>query len=92
MDRDNPDKGYHKFAHSRELEVLTIGGINDYFIVYCYPPAGFEQARPEDIIGLELWRGWILELMNHAPTYRLDLATHINGEAAFKAQKTELGY
>ena len=27
MDRRYPDKGWHKFNHSREIEVLTIGGM-----------------------------------------------------------------
>ncbi|MBA7536972.1 hypothetical protein ES705_29238 [subsurface metagenome] len=92
MDRSDPDKGWHKFYHSRELEVLTIGGMKDYFIVYAYPPAGVEIASPEDVSTYELWRGWILELINHEPTYRLDMATHREGYAPFKRRKTELGY
>ena len=92
MDRVNPDKGWHKFNHSREVEVLTIGGIDDFFLVYAYPPAGVEIAKPEDVLGYELWRGWILELIGGEPTYRLDTATYREGEAAFKSRKTELGY
>ena len=92
MNRDNPDKGWHKFNHSREVEVLTIGGMNNYFLVYAYPPAGFESAEPEDILEREVWRGLILELVNYEPTYRLDTATYREGEAAFKRRKTELGY
>ena len=92
MDREEPDKGWHKFSHSREVEVLTIGGINDYFLIYAYPDAGVEIARPEDVLSYELWRGWILELVGCEPTYRLDTATYREGYAAFKARKTELGY
>lgn len=92
MDRQNPDKGYHKFDHSRRIEALIIGGINNYFLAYTYPPAGFEIAEPEDILDQELWRGLILELVNHEPTYRLDTATYREGYAAFKRRKTELGY
>jgi len=92
MSRDNPDKGWHKFNHSREVEVLTIGGMNNYFLVYTYPPAGFESAEPEDILERELWRGLILELVTYEPTYRLDTATFREGYAAFKRRKSELGY
>ena len=92
MDREEPDKGWHKFSYSREVEVLVIGGMNDYFLVYAYPPAGVETAKPEDVLTYELWRGWILELLTHEPTYRLDTATYREGYAAFKARKTELGY
>jgi len=92
MFRENPDKGWHKFSHSREVEVLTIGGINDYFVIYAYPPAGVETAKPEDVLTYELWRGWILELIGVEPTYRLDTATYREGCAAFKARKTALGY
>ncbi|MBA7538629.1 hypothetical protein ES705_30906 [subsurface metagenome] len=92
MDRTDPDKGWHKFYHSPELEVLTIGGMNNYFVVYAYPPAGVEIARPEDVLSYELWRGWILELVNYEPTYRLDTATYREGYTAFKRRKTELGY
>ena len=92
MDRDNPDKGWHKFNHSREVEVLTIGGMNNYFLIYAYPPAGIEIARPGDVLSYELWRGWILELVNYEPTYRLDTATYREGYAPFKARKAELGY
>lgn len=92
MDRSEPDKGWHKFYHSRQIEVLTIGGMSNYFLVYAYPPAGFTIAKPEDILKPELWRGLILELINYAPTYRLDTATYREGYAAFKRRKTELGY
>jgi len=92
MDRENPDKGWHKFDHSLTVEVLTIGGVNNYFLVYSYPPAGFEISRPDDILERELWRGWILELLNYEPTYRLDTATYIHGYPAFLKRKTELGY
>jgi len=92
MDRLNPDKGWHKFNHSPEVEVLTIGGMNNYFIVYAYPPAGVEIANPEDVLTYELWRGWILELVNYEPTYRLDTATYREGYPFFKWRKTDLGY
>ena len=92
MDRDDPDKGWHKFTHSREVEVLTIGGMQDYFLIYAYPPAGFTVAKPEDILPIELWRGLILELLDTRPTYRLDTATFREGYTAFKRRKTELGY
>jgi hypothetical protein len=92
MDRYDPDKGWHKFNHSRELEVLTIGGMKNYFLIYSYPPAGVEIARPEDVLTYELWRGWILQLVNYEPTYHLDTATYREGYAAFKARKTDLGY
>ena len=92
MDRVDPGKGWHKFYHNPQLEVLTIGGINDYFVIYAYPPAGIETARPDDVLSYELWRGWILELVGCEPTYRLDTATYREGYAAFKRRKTELGY
>lgn len=92
MDRKDPDKGWHKFAHSRTVEALTIGGIDNYFVIYAYPPAGIEIAKPEDILSYELWRGWIVELVNYEPTYRLDTATYREGCQAFLSRKTELGY
>ncbi|MBA7589082.1 hypothetical protein ES708_31157 [subsurface metagenome] len=72
--------------------VLTIGGMKNYFLIYSYPPAGVEIARPEDVLTYELWRGWILQLVNYEPTYHLDTATYREGYSAFKARKTELGY
>lgn len=92
MDRFNPDKGWHKFTHTSQLEVLTIGGIAGFFLIYAYPPAGVEVAKPEDVLTYEIWRGWILELINYEPTYHLDTATYREGEAAFISRKTELGY
>jgi len=92
MWRFNPWEGYHKFKHSREIEVRTIGGMNLFFIVLGYPPAGVEIAQPDDVLSYELWRGWILELMNYEPSYRLDTASYREGEAAFKSRCRELGY
>ncbi|GAI78326.1 unnamed protein product, partial [marine sediment metagenome] len=92
MDRSDPDTGWHKFYHSREVEVLTIGGMHHYFLIYAYPQAGIEIAKPEDVLSYELWRGWILQLVNYEPTYRLDTATYREGYTAFKRRKTELGY
>jgi hypothetical protein len=92
MDRLEPDKGWHKFYYSREVEVLVIGGMENYFLVYAYPPAGVEIAKPENVLVYTLWKGWILELVNYEPTYRLDTSTDREGEAAFKSRKTWLGY
>ncbi|MBA7581690.1 hypothetical protein ES708_23598 [subsurface metagenome] len=92
MPRPDPDKAYHKFNHSREVEVLTIGGINAYFLIYAYPPAGVTTAKPEDVLTYELWRGWILRYLWQPGYYYLDTATYREGYAAFKARKTELGY
>lgn len=92
MDREDPDKGYHHYQHSELVEVLVIGGVNNYFLIYSFPPAGVEVAKPEDAEKLELWRGWILELINYEPTYRLDTATYREGYEAFRRRKTELGY
>jgi len=92
MDRQDPNKGWHKFAYSRTVEALTIGGMNNYFLIYTYPPAGFEIASPEDILIYEPWRGWIVELVNYEPTYRLDTATYREGYRAFLERKTDLGY
>lgn len=92
MDRVNPDKGYHDFEHTRSIEVKVIGGMRDYFVLYAYPPAGFEIAKPEDILELELWQGWILEWLYNEKVYRVDTTTREQGEAEFKRRKTELGY
>ncbi len=92
MDRVEPDKGYHDFEHTRSIEVKVIGGMRDYFVVYAYPPAGFEYAEPEDILELELWQGWILEWLYNEKVYRVDTTTREQGEAEFKRRKTELGY
>jgi len=92
MDRVNPDKGFHKYQHDDLVEIMVIGGMNNYFLVYAYPPAGVEIVVPRDVLTLELYRGWILELIGGEPTYRLDTATYREGEAAFKRRKTWLGY
>ncbi|MBA7542044.1 hypothetical protein ES705_34360 [subsurface metagenome] len=92
MPRPDPDKAYHKFNHSPQIEVLTIGGINAYFLIYAYPPAGVTIAKPEDVLSYELWRGWILRYLWQPGYYYLDTATYREGYAAFKARKTELGY
>jgi len=92
MDRVNPDKGYHDFEHTPSIEVKVIGGMRDYFVVYAYPPAGFEIAKPEDILEFELWQAWILEWLYNEKVYRVDTTTRQHGEAEFKRRKTELGY
>lgn len=92
MNRDNPNKGWHKFTHSDTLEVLTIGGLYNYYLVYLYPPAGFTIAHPEDLLPLETWRGIILEYRPVPEIYRLDTYTPRDGIPFFKQRKTELGY
>ncbi|MBA7495984.1 hypothetical protein ES702_06580 [subsurface metagenome] len=92
MDRVNPDKGYHDFEHTRSIEVKVIGGMRDYFVVYAYPPAGFEVAKPEDILQLELWQGWILEWLYNEKVYRVDTTTREHGVIEFKRRKSDLGY
>jgi hypothetical protein len=92
MNREEPDKGFYKFSYSREVEVLVIGGMENYFLVYAYPPAGVTIVVPKDVLALELYRGWILHLVNYEPTYTLDTATYREGYVAFKRRKTWLGY
>jgi len=92
MDRLNPDKGFHHYQHNELIEILVVGGINNYFVVYAYPPAGFEISNIDTVEQLELWQGFILQLLNYEPTYRLDTATYREGYAVFKERKTALGY
>ncbi len=92
MDRLNPNKGFHCYQRDAWLQILVIGGINNYFLVYAYPPAGFEIADPDDLLTLDIWRGYILEWLWSPKVYRLDINTPEHGEAVFKSRKTELGY
>jgi hypothetical protein len=92
MDRANPDKGYHAYQHNELLQIVVIGGINNYFLIYTYPPAGFEIADPTELETLTLWQGYILQWQPLPKTYRLDVNTIDHGETAFKARKQELGY
>ena len=92
MDRVNPNKGFHRYQHNEWLEILVIGGIDDYFLLYAYPPAGFVISDPDDILILDLWQGFILEWLWSPKVYRLDINTPEHGEAPFKSRKTELGY
>jgi len=92
MPLPDPDKAWHKFEQSRSIEVLVIGGVNRYFLVYSYPPAGFEVAKPEEVPDLDLWRGWILKYLGPGSGYTLDTSTEEHGITEFKRRKTELGY
>lgn len=92
MDREEPDKGFHRYTHNDFIEILVIGGINDYFLAYAFPPAGFEVANPEDILNLELWQGWILQWLWNEKVYRIDTTTREHGIAQFLRRKAELGY
>ncbi|GAH58221.1 unnamed protein product [marine sediment metagenome] len=92
MPLPDPDKAWHKFEHSRSIEVLVIGGLRRFFLIYSYPPAGFEVAKPEEVPDLDLWRGWILKYLGPGSGYKLDTSTERDGEAEFKRRKTELGY
>jgi len=92
MPRPDPDKAWHKFNHNELIEILVIGGVRNYFLIYTYPPAGFEVAKPENVLDLELWQGWILKYLGPGTGYKLDTSTREHGIAEFKRRKTELGY
>lgn len=87
-----PDKAWHRFEHSREIEVLVIGGIANYFVIYSYPPGGFEFAEIDEVAQLDAWRGWILKYLGPGSGYKVDTSTLKDGIPAFMARKAELGY
>ena len=75
MPRPNPDKAWHRFEYSRFIEMLVIGGIARFFIVYSYPPGGFEVAGPEEVGALDAWRGWVLKYLGPGSGYKVDTST-----------------
>lgn len=92
MPLPNPDKAFHRFENSRFLDVLVIGGIARFFIVYSYPPGGFEVADTDEVEALDAWRGWVLKYLGPGSGYTVDTSTEEDGIPAFLARKTELGY
>lgn len=88
----NPDKAYHRFEHSRFLDVLVIGGIAGHFIVYSFPPGGFEVADTDEVEALDAWRGWVLKFIGPGSGYAVEVSTEQDGIPAFVARKAILGY
>ncbi|MBA7645701.1 hypothetical protein ES703_53459 [subsurface metagenome] len=52
---------HHEFQHNQTVNVKTTWGCNGIFFVFAYPPAGFIITRPEDVLKLQIFEGWILE-------------------------------
>ena len=47
--------------YTQSIDVLCTWGCKDIFFVYAFPPAGFVISKPEDVLKLHTFEGWILE-------------------------------
>ena len=65
--RKGADNAYAKGDHwarywlAPTLNILTTLLKGNIYAVVAYPPAGWEDANPDEVAGLEYFRGWILE-------------------------------
>jgi len=49
------------YEHNQSIDALCTWGCQGIFFVFAYPPAGFVIAKPEDVLKLQTFEGWILE-------------------------------
>jgi len=58
---NDPRTAYQVTQHDLTVDVLSTWGVDGIFFVYAYPPAGFVISKPEDVLKLQIFEGWILE-------------------------------
>ncbi|MBA7547773.1 hypothetical protein ES705_40209 [subsurface metagenome] len=56
-----------------------------------YPPAGWEDANPDEVAGLEYFRGWILEYHPATGLWTLEISSQEIGIYDFMLLRQELG-
>jgi len=84
-------KGFYLYEHNRYIDVLVCGGLNNYFVIYAYSPAGFWYAGLEELELIEPWRGWILQYHPQTQSYKTLINTKNDGYGPFEALKTAIG-
>ena len=84
-------KDFAIFNHNRYIDITATGGLNDYFVVYAYPPGGFWYAYLIELKQIEPWRGWILQYLARQQTYQIIIQTTHDGHERFLEVKKQLG-
>jgi len=74
---------YHRFQHSQSVDVLCTWGCNGIFFVFAYPPAGFLIAKPQDVLQLQTFEGWILQYQAQGDLFNLLVKASRDGVAYF---------
>lgn len=84
-------KGYAIYQHNPHIDVKPCGGLNNYFIVYAYPPAGFWYDDLTSVTLITPFRAWILRYHPQAHSYAVLSDTHNHGFAHFENLKLAIG-
>jgi len=81
---------YSKYQHNQTVDVLCTWGCNNIFFVFAYPPAGFVIAKPEDVLKLQAFEGWILEYQAQDDIFNLLVKASRDGVDYFWKRHREL--
>jgi hypothetical protein len=83
----NPRTHFARADYSQTISALATWGVKNIFFVYAFPPAGFDIEKPEDVLNLQTFEGWIFQYVPLTDRYNLLVKASRDGVAFFKAQR-----
>jgi hypothetical protein len=84
---EDPRATFSKQAYGDTIETLRTWGVKNIFFVYAYPPAGFEVEKPEDVLGLQVFEGWIFQYVPQTNKFNLLVKASRDGVDFFRQQR-----
>jgi hypothetical protein len=86
----NP-RGFHVYTHTPKIDVKACGGLDNYFVVYSYPPGGFWYESFDYLETLESMRAWLLHYHPPTQTWTVIAYSLTDGFDLFRLLKHEKG-
>ena len=81
------NKSWWRYEFNAEVDAFLRGWPTYYYLVVCWPVAGFVIAYLPEVAQKEDWRAWVLEYDVSTDTYEILASSHEDGKEEFKRIK-----
>jgi hypothetical protein len=80
---DDPRTSFLKSEYSDSVTVRATWGINNIYFVFAFPTGGVTIGKPEDILDIPIFEGWILQYVPQSDRFNLLVKAGRDGAVLF---------
>lgn len=79
----NPRTAYQVFEPSDSITTRSTWGVDNIYFVFAFPTGGKTIAKPEDILDIPLFEGWIFQYLPQSDKFNLLVKAGRDGAVLF---------
>lgn len=79
----DPRKAYQKYEYSDSITARATWGVDNIYFVFAFPTGGVTIGKPEDILDIPLFEGWIFQYMPQSDKFNLLVKASRDGSVLF---------